>query len=389
MATQPLTIACPKCGERTSITEDHCEHCGCYIRNAKSKKPLHHKWWFWAIIVIVAIWILPFGSSDDSDTEADDKATNISEPADKSDNAGKDNPNRSPNYSSSTNHNKVTNDSSSTNTNSTPKPESSSTAKPSNAPSEEDTSTETTIQQQVLLDQDGIKITATEYIVDTLWGDGIKVLIENNTDQNIRVGCNTLIVNNYMINDWFTTTVAAGKKVYDTIDLSSTGLKEAGIKNVGQVEVGFNVYNSDTYDDILDTDVITIKTSEFDNMDTTPNDAGFELCNTNGVRIVGKYVDEDSFWGSSVLLYIENNTDKIIRVTSEYMSINDFMVDGYLWNNIYPGKMAIDDITVFSSDLEENGITTIEQIELSFHVIDTDSYDTIFETEPIAFSVNK
>lgn len=37
------------------------------------------------------------------------------------------------------------------------------------------------INEQVLVDQDGIKITATEYVTDSIWGDGIKLLVENNS----------------------------------------------------------------------------------------------------------------------------------------------------------------------------------------------------------------
>ena len=78
-----------------------------------------------------------------------------------------------------------------------------------------------TIEEQVLFEQDGLKVTATEYVVDSIWGDGIKLLIENNGTSDIGLGCNALIVNDYMITDLFSTTVAAGKKDYETLNLSS------------------------------------------------------------------------------------------------------------------------------------------------------------------------
>ena len=46
-----------------------------------------------------------------------------------------------------------------------------------------------------------IIITATEYVSDSIFGDGIKVTIQNNTDGEVLIGCSALIVNNYMIND--------------------------------------------------------------------------------------------------------------------------------------------------------------------------------------------
>ena len=243
-----------------------------------------------------------------------------------------------------------------------------------------------TIEEQVLIDQENIVVTATEYATDSIWGDGIKLVLENNSDKDVTVGCKALIVNDYMITDLFVAEVAAGKKANETLYLSSTQLKEAGIENVGKVEIYFHVYDPTTYDTIFDTECVTIQTSEFANMDTTPNDAGSELYNEGGIRIVGKTVDENSFWGTAILLYCENNSGKNVGISVEDMSINGFMMNPLFSTTVYDGKKAIDDITVFSSDLEDNGIKAIEEVELKFHIYDADSYSTITDSEPITFS---
>ena len=120
-------------------------------------------------------------------------------------------------------------------------------------------------------------------------------------------------------------------------------------------------------------------------MDSTPNDEGQELYNENGIRIVGKYVDENSFWGAAVLLYIENNSGKNRIIQCDDMSINGFMITPYFSSTVYDGKKAIDEITLMSSDLEENGITSIEDIELKFNIMDEDFMNNV-ETDAISFS---
>lgn len=255
--------------------------------------------------------------------------------------------------------------------------------------SENMVSGETTVDEQVIVDQDGIKITVKEYVSDTIWGDGIKLLVENNTDLTATVSCRGLVVNNYIVNDVFSETIAAGKKVNSTLDLPASELEEAGIADVGLVEVLFYVYDSDTYDELFETGLLPIKTSEYDNMEIVACDDGLELYNNGGVRIVGKHVNHDDIFGASVLLYLENMTDKNIQVSVGDMSVNGFMVDGVFSSMLYPGKMAIDDITIFSTDLEENGIETIEEIELIFKIRDPDTYDLIAETAPIAVQVDK
>lgn len=243
-----------------------------------------------------------------------------------------------------------------------------------------------TIDEQVLIEQNGLVITAMEYVTDSIWGDGIKLLLENNSDKDVTVGCNALIVNDYMITDLFSSTVAVGKKANETMYLSSTQLNAAGIENVGKIEIYFHVFDSSTYDTLFDTECVTIQTSEYTNMDTTPNDEGIELYNQDGIRIVGKTVDENSFWGTAILLYVENTSGKNVGISVDDMSINGFMMSPFFSTTVYDGKKSIDDITVFSSDLEENGIETIEEVELKFHIYDADSYSTITDTEPITFS---
>lgn len=247
------------------------------------------------------------------------------------------------------------------------------------------TSADESINEQVLVDQDGIKITATEYVTDSIWGDGIKLMVENNSTKDYIIGCDALIVNDYMITDLFSADVAAGKKSNEVMYLSSTELKAAGIDTVGQIEMYFHAYDSN-WDNLFKNVYSKLETSEFANMDTTPNDEGQELYNANGVRIVGKTVDENSFWGTAILLYIENTSGQNVGINVDNMSINGYMMTPLFSTTVYDGKKSIDDITIMSSDLEANGITSVDQVELKFHIYNAESYDTIADSDAITFT---
>ena len=201
-------------------------------------------------------------------------------------------------------------------------------------------SADESINEQVLVDQDGIKITATEYVTDSIWGDGIKLLVENNSDKDYTIGCDALIVNDYMITDLFSADVAAGKKSNEVMYLSSTELKAAGIDTVGQIEMYFHAYDSN-WDNLFKNVYSKLETSEFANMDTTPNDEGQELYNANGVRIVGKTVDENSFWGTAILLYIENTSGQNVGINVDNMSINGYMMTPLFSTTVYDGKKSM------------------------------------------------
>jgi len=251
--------------------------------------------------------------------------------------------------------------------------------------SSSDSSSVPTIEEQVLVDSNGLKITAKEYSRDNIWGDGIKLLIENASESDYTVGCDALIVNDYMITDLFTSEIAAGKNANETMYLSSTELEAAGIDSVGKVEMYFYAFDSD-YNYVFQNEYAEIQTSEYANMDTTPNDSGIELYNSDGIKIVGKTVDENSFWGTAILLYIENSSGKNVGISVDDMSINGFMMSPFFSTTVFDGKKAIDDITIFSSDLEDNGIDSIEEVELKFHIFDADTYSTIVDSDPITFS---
>ncbi len=255
--------------------------------------------------------------------------------------------------------------------------------------SSSDSSTEShgtpTIEESVLVDSNGIKITAKEYVTDSIWGDGIKLLIENSSDKDYTVGCDALIVNDYMIHDLFGSKIAAGKSANETMYLSSSGLKAAGIDTVGKIEMYFRAYDSD-WNNVFQNEYAEIQTSEYANMDTTTDDSGTELFNEDGIRIVGKAVDENSFWGTAILLHVENNSGRNVSISVDDMSINGFMMTPLFSTTVYNGKKAIDDITVFSNDLKENGIESIEDVELKFRIFDTDSFSIIKDTDPITFS---
>ena len=244
-----------------------------------------------------------------------------------------------------------------------------------------------TISEQKCFEYNGIVVTAKELVSSSIWGDGIKIAIENNGTGNYTVSTEAVIVNNYMINSLFVCEVAAGKKANDTLYLSSSDLKAAGIDNIGQIEIYFYVYDSSTYNTVYTANCVTINTSLYSQMDTTVNDSGHVLYNEGGIKIVGKYVEEDTFWGSSVLLYIENKSTRNITVSCEDMSINGYMVSGLLSSTVYKNKCTIDDISIFSSDLEKNGITSINEIELKFHIFNSSTYDTIVNTGTISFQV--
>ncbi len=252
---------------------------------------------------------------------------------------------------------------------------------------EQENAADTAIEETILVDQDGVKVTALELVDDPIWGEGIKVLVENDSAKNVGVFTETIAVNNYMISNLFSTTVAAGKKVNDTIYLSSGGLEEAGIDTIADIEMDFHVFDGDSFEQLFDVKGVQLPTSNSGSVQQKALDDGQVLYEQDGIKIVGKYVDENSFWGMGILLYLENTTDQNVTVQCDNLSVNGFMLTPLFSSQVNAGKMAIDQIDMMQSELEENGITSAEEVELEFHIINPDTYETMVKTEPISFSL--
>ncbi len=252
--------------------------------------------------------------------------------------------------------------------------------------STENVTTEITIGEQVLYDENDIKITATG-LEDSWLGTELQVLIENNSSQSITIQARNANVNGYMVPTVMSADVAAGKKANDSLTFETSGLKECGIDNIATMEFLFHIFDSESWDEIVDTDVITVETSIAESYTQTYDDSGEVLVDTDGIKIVGKGLsDEDSFWGPGVILYIENNSDQNVTIQVRDVSVNGFMVDSSMSEDVVAGKKAMSAVQFFSTDLEENSIDDITDVELYFHIFNLESWDTIFDSDVISIS---
>lgn len=243
-----------------------------------------------------------------------------------------------------------------------------------------------TIEEQVLYDANDIKITATG-IEDGLWGTDLKLLIENDSSTGITVQARNANVNGFMVDTMMSADVAAGKKTNDELTFETSGLKECGIEDIAEMEFYFHIFDAETWDEIVDTDVISLKTSIADGYEQAVDDTGEVLVDTDSIKIIGKGLSsESSFWGPGVILYIENNSDQNITVQVRDVSVNGFMVDSSMSEDVVAGKKAMSAVQFFSSDLEENSISDITEVELFFHIFNEETWDTIFDSDVITLS---
>ena len=80
---------------------------------------------------------------------------------------------------------------------------------------------------------------------------------------------------------------------------------------------------------------------------------------------------EDSLWGYTVKVYLENNTEKDLMFSVDDVSVNGFMCDPFWASTVAAGKKANEKITFSEAAFAENGIEAVEEISFTLHVYDS------------------
>lgn len=245
-----------------------------------------------------------------------------------------------------------------------------------------------TIEEQVIYEKDGIKVTAKG--LESGWlGISVKVLVENNSGRAITVQVRNSVVNGVMISTMFSCDVEPGKKANDTITFSGSELDVAGIEAIQEVEFSLHIFDKDSWKGIDDSEQIVLVTTLGDGYVQQYDDSGILALEQNGLRIVTKKLDsESSFWGADLYLYVENDSGKDITVQIRDCSVNGYMVDPMFSCDVLNGKKAFDTITFLESDLRDNDITDIMEMEFRFHVFEMSTFTTLFDSQAIKINLD-
>lgn len=257
------------------------------------------------------------------------------------------------------------------------------------------------ISEQVLVEQDGIKITAKSYTPDAadtsgiVWlangvipgADGLNLLIENDSDKNIEVYCNGLAVNDFMIDTTFMPDVSIGKKANVTLYIPHSGLADAGIYETQKVEAWLTVYDKDTQKVLFSANDITIETSAANNEPTPDPDFSEPVYSENGITITGTPIQEAATLGTNVVrMLIKNDGTKDLQAYCDTISVNGYMVNPWITSKrIYSGKKAIYVVAVQDEELKKNSIKSVDDVECTMEALAPDTINTIWTATNIEF----
>ncbi len=235
--------------------------------------------------------------------------------------------------------------------------------------------------EQELYNESGVNIVSQALITNEDGEQAIFLEVVNNSAEMVNVSLSNTAVNGLVLygGTWTMDTISPGARCI--MEAEVTSMMDAacwelfGLSNIDNFSCFVTVKDAE-YTEIIPASEINIAISE----EITPLDnAGTELYNENGIRIISKGIVEDSSDYSDtvhMLFLAENQSSKSISIDDTYdsFSLNGYMTDCIMYPaEISSGRSAVLDVQIYDSDLEESDITAIEDIaeaELTFEIRD-------------------
>lgn len=246
------------------------------------------------------------------------------------------------------------------------------------------------IDEQVLMDQNNIKITA---LAMYRYNDNtydIPIRVENNIGQTVQIWANECVVNGYMLdpgygnfpdNEQFQT----GEEAECSLVFDNYNLVPCGINEISDIELNFEIWRMKdgeySPNDRLYSDRVHIQINTADGYEQTYDDSGTILYDERGIRIIYKYAEEtdrnNSRTPMKVLwMYFENNTENEISINGFDTLLDGQKEEMEIFCDIIPGKRTVREIRFWDSE-DRNYVQSYNTVETRFSISKLEERETV------------
>lgn len=238
-----------------------------------------------------------------------------------------------------------------------------------------------TLSDYVVVDNADFTFTIKSINPNGDWGFTLNVFCENKTDKTLMFSWDNVSVMGFMVDPFWASEVAAGKKSNNSISFSYDELDAIGMEAVDDITFTLHVSDSDSWfaDPVLNEEFSIYPTGK------SIQEITYPTRKTEANEVVLYDTDEYSFIilssetdGGDYLLhcYLDNKTGHEITFSMDDVSVNGFMADPFWGASVPAGKKLYTTVDFYESILEENGITSVEEIEFTLRISNAETWDT-------------
>ena len=228
-------------------------------------------------------------------------------------------------------------------------------------------------------DRCAFSVTKTEY--NEHLGLQVHVLCENNSDNTLLFTWNNTSVCGYMYEPYWAVEVAPGKKVNSTLDFDTYELEKMGITSVDEIFFTLSVIDAENF---LDAPLVNQGFRIYPTGKTANQVVYPEYVHKNGETVIAENdvltfiiesVEDEVSEFYTLNCYVANHTGKNLMISWDSVSVNGFMVDPFWATSVAAGMQAFTQVNFLRSDLEEQGIEDVSEIEFTILAYDDDNWD--------------
>ncbi len=236
-----------------------------------------------------------------------------------------------------------------------------------------------TMDEQPVYEKDGVTVTAKALRYDTVSGPQIMLSIRNDTENDYLIQNNYTTVNGFMIRPELDVTVKKHKKIEAPMSLPYLSLAMANIHTLKDIGFSLRLLDSKSFAVAGVTPIVKLKLKNTAEKLPPYNENGQTAFDEKGVKIVLQGVKKDSLFESSCVLkvYMVNNTDQTVCIKNNRLAVNGYDITVSMNTPILPGMRAVDKIELYDRDLEEYGVTVIDNVKVSFEIYEYEEWKLI------------
>lgn len=243
------------------------------------------------------------------------------------------------------------------------------------------------MESVTVVDNDECRITITG-AQEQYGGISLKAELENKSaDKTYMFAVDSADVEGLECDPLFAKTVEPAKKAVGSIDFTSDDAKRTDFTEIGMT---FRVYDSDDWmaDAVAKEHVAVFPYGEaaIKHYERESQASDKVLVDNDIARVTLTQIYDDSIWGYTLELYIENMSDKNLMVGIDGASIDGFMSDPFFARSVSAGNCAYGSPAWSDSQLEEIGVTTPSEIEFTIYASDNDNVSGHLFEEPVTIT---
>lgn len=234
----------------------------------------------------------------------------------------------------------------------------------------------------VLYDYDGITVTYNGMSDDASYKN-VLLTITNRSGKTLSFSTDTICVDNFMQEGVMYEKIASGDTVSTKVAIEKKSLENTGVRNIREITIGLKVIDSVSFDEVAIGHPLYIIFPNTDVSANTFDTSGPTLYNKGDVLIVSKGVSAMDGYGCDLLYYVYNNSLSDISVIADGFWVNGKASEAFASMKVSAGKKAVMRARLYKTDLDRDGIYSVNNAQCNFTIRESSSYNEIDKAENV------